>query len=144
MAGISSKIGNFGFAKQTAKGSVAASPIIRLFANGEPSLMPMKDRARYPETDSSQDLGGSYTSGMWVEGDIPLWLRPDAASFLFAAALGASADSGSTNYTHLITPANDVPYLTIWRNVGDVIFEQFQDCKVTALRVTGSAGGMLS
>lgn len=141
MSGISSRIGTIAFAKQSAKGSPAASPAIRLMLNGAPSLAPVKERGRFAMTDSGRDQGPGFTSGMRVEGDIPVYLHPEAMASLLYYALGANADSGSTpNYTHTLTPAADLPFVTIWRQVGGVIFERFDDCKVNALRIEGQAG----
>lgn len=141
MSGISSRIGTIAFAKQTAKGTAAASPAFRLMLNGAPSLAPVKERGRFAMTDSGRDQGPGFTSGMRVEGDIPVYLHPDAMASLLYYALGANADSGAgPNYTHTLTPANDMPWLTVWRMVGNVIFEKFTDVKVNALRIEGQAG----
>lgn len=145
MSGISSRIGTVAFAKQTAKGAAAANPAVKLMMNGSPSLAPVKERGRFAMTDSGRDQGPGFTSGMRVEGDIPVYLHPDAMANLLYYALGSNADSGTNpNYTHTITPANDVPWVTIWRMVGGVIFEQFVDCKVNSLRIEGQAGQPLT
>src|SRR5207253_8822046 len=47
------------------------------------------------------------------------------------------------NYVHTLTPANDVPFVTFFRMVGAHIFEQFIDCKVTSIRIEGTAGSAL-
>lgn len=109
--------------------------------SGAPSLAPNKERGRFTRTDSGRDVGPSYTSQMSVSGDVPIYANPDGMSLIFAAVLGANADSGTTpNYTHTITPASDGLWVTCWRMVGNVILEKYTDCKITALRMTGSAG----
>lgn len=113
MAGVSSRIGTFGLAAQSAKGSAAASPTSSFFFAGSPSLSPVKETARYTMTDSGRDLQGSFTSAYRVEGDVPLYLHPQNIGILFYGALGANADTGTTNYTHTITPADDLPYMTM-------------------------------
>ena len=47
-------------------------------------------------------------------------------------------------YKHTLTPANDQPYLTIWKELGDSIYEKFTDCKMTAANMEFSAGGDLA
>lgn len=141
MAGIASNIGYYLIGKQSAKG-VAATTFKRYRAAGDPSLMPVKEFARYNETDIGRDQGDTYLSQLRVEGDIPLYLRPDTAATLLYGVLGTNADSGTNpNYTHTITPADTLPYWTIQRTVGTVILEQYLDCQFNTLRIESSAGG---
>jgi hypothetical protein len=145
VSGISSAIGTIAFGRQTAKGTPAAVPTIKFKLAAAPSIGPVKNRNRYVVTDVGRDQGPGYTSGMMISGDIPIYLEPQGVAPLFFGALGANADGGvNPNYTHTATPANDLPYFTIWRMVGNVIVEQFNDCKISSLRIDGSAGQALS
>lgn len=140
MAGISSGIGKWYFAKQTAKGTPNVTPTVVLKAAGAPSLAPAKNRQRYPATDVGRDQGPSYTASMTVAGDIPLLWEPAAAAFFWHAVLGSTVDSGTNpNYTHTTTPANDLPYYTVTRMVGGVVTEQYVDCKIGRLALEGAA-----
>lgn len=144
MAGISSAIGYIGAAKQTIKGTAIANPANKWPLAARPSLRPVKTRQRYTATDTGRDLGPAYTSQMLVQGDFQVYCEPQSIASLLYYALGANADSGTTpNYTHTLTPANDLPWVTFFRMVGAVVFEQFIDCKVTSLRIEGSAGNAL-
>ncbi len=60
------------------------------------------------------------------------------------AALGAQADSGATNYTHTITPANALPYYTLYREIGGTLFEQFNDCMANEITISADAGSPLT
>lgn len=141
MAGYSSRHGTIAIAKQTAKGSAAANPTVKFQAAGQPSLAPAKGRARYAMTDGGRDRGAGYTSGLSVAGDVPLYLHFDGFALLAYLALGSNADSGAgPDYTHTATPANDLPYCTIWRMVAGVVLEKYVDCKVGSLRLEGQAG----
>lgn len=141
MAGISSALGTVGLAKQTAKGSPAATPTVKLKLSASPSLMPIKERGRYVVTDTGRDNAGSYTSRLGVAGEFSCYLEPSALGLAFYLALGANADSGAgPNYTHTATPANDLPYFTLFRSVGGVIFEIWEDCKLGRLGIEGGAG----
>jgi hypothetical protein len=232
--GISARIANYGFAVQTAKGSAAALPTLKVFANGAPSLQPYNDEARYNMTDGSRDAGDPYITQLGVRGSLPIYAHPDAMAFLWHAALGATVDAplvqtitlsgdtgtltfkltyngveGATVFTrgtnqtaaaiqaalrtatgdasltvtgttdagpfvvtfvtitnpfmlsvtsgtggltgvvtadpttHVATPANDLPWLTIWRSVGGVVFEKYTDCKIDTLTIDGAAGAPL-
>lgn len=142
MSGVSSRFGTFALAKQSAKGSPASAPTLKMHMSGSPSLGPTKTRARFAMTDSGRDIGAGYTSSMGVQGDVPLYLHPDGFALLAYLALGANADSGSSpNYTHTATPANDVPWFTCWAVAANgTIVERYDDCKLDSLRIEGSAG----
>jgi Phage tail tube protein len=141
VSGISARIGTFALAKQVGKGTPAAAPTTRFLMAGAPSLAPTKERGRFAMTDAGRDPGPGYTSRMGVEGDVPLYLHPDGFALLAAAALGTNADSGAGDpWTHTATPANDGMWLTCWRQVGNVIWERFDDCKISALKIEGDAG----
>lgn len=145
--GISSRQANYEIGIQSAKGTPAtagAAGTIRVFANGAPSLQPYSQDARLAMTDGGRDPGDPYISGVGVHGTLPVYAHPDAMALLWHAALGADADSGSIDpWTHTATTANDLPWLTIWRSVGGVIFEKYTDCKIDTLTVDGAAGGPL-
>lgn len=142
MSGVSSRYGTFALAKQSAKGTPAASPALKFHMSGSPSLGPVKNRARFAMTDAGRDVGAGYTSSMGVQGDVPLYLHPDGFALLAYLALGANADAGSSpNYTHTATPANDVPWFTCWAVAANgTVIERFDDCKLDSLRVEGTAG----
>lgn len=145
MAGISSKKGTISIGVQSAKGTPATAPTTKLRLAAAPSLAPQKELGRYAMTDTGQDQGDSYVSRLAVEGDFQVYLHPDAAALLFAAVLGTNVDSGANpNYTHTATPADDMLWLTIWREVGGVIFERYTDCKIGSLSLEGSAGSPLT
>lgn len=144
MSGISSRIGTFGIAKQTVKGTAAAAPKHKLEFAGQPSLMPLKERARFATTDAGRDPGDGYTSRLGVEGEVPLYAHFDALATLCYLALGSNADTGiGPDYTHTGTPADDLPWFTCWRQVGNQLFEKFVDCKLNRLALESQAGGPL-
>lgn len=69
-------------------------------------------------------------------------LYPKSAGLLLYAALGAIAHSGSGPYTHTITPATDVPYLTGWGKTGGVLY-RVQDAKMDELDIAWKGAGPL-
>lgn len=139
--GVSGRHGTIAFAKQTGKGTGATTPKFKCFFRAAPSLGPVKEVGRLPMTDSGRDQGKAFTSGFRVEGDAPIYLHPDGAALLFAAALGTNADSGlSPNFTHVATPASDMMWLTVWKMAANSVFEKYVDCKINTLTIESSAG----
>jgi hypothetical protein len=94
VSGISSRKGTIAFAVQTAKGTPATTPAVKFKLSGAPSLMPSRTVQRYNMTDKGQDPGPAYVSQMGVSGDVPMYLHPDGAAFLFNAVMGTAVDSG--------------------------------------------------
>jgi len=139
--GVSSKLGTVGLAIQSGKGTPAALPTVKMDLAGSPSLMPRRDRARYVSTGQGRDGGLSYTSQIRVEGDMPVYLYPDGFWLLAYGVLGAHTHTGTPPAnTDVATPANDIPWLTIWRMVGGNLFERFTDVKLGSMTVEGTAG----
>lgn len=134
-------------AKQTGKG-VAATPAIATtyknpFSGG--SIGPVRETDNLAETDSNRDQGVSYVTTSGVEGTPEFYVRDASIGFWLFAALGADAPTGTMpNYSHVITPANTLPYITVWRDIADTLFEQYRDCKVSTLTVSAEAGSPLS
>jgi hypothetical protein len=138
--GISGALGTIAIAKQTGKGVAATNPTQKFKLQAPPSLMPLKARGRYAVTDLGRDPGPAYTSGIGVGGEFSVYMEPAAMALLWYLVLGANADSGAGPYDHTATPANDLPYCTIWRMVGSVVFEKYVDCKLGRLAGSGTSG----
>jgi Phage tail tube protein len=138
--GVSSSIGWIALAKQTAKGSLASAPTVKLKLRAC-SLEPVKVRARYETTDVGRDPGPAYTSRLGGAGGFQAYAEPTALALLMYLLLGSNADTGTTpNYTHTITPANDLPYCTIWKHVAGNITEKYGDAKLGSGALDGTAG----
>jgi hypothetical protein len=141
VSGISARIGTLAIAKQSAKGTPAGAPTSKYYMSAADSLGPNKERGRLSRTDGGRDVGPGFTSQMSAGGDATIYAHPSALALPIAAAAGANADSGSTpNYIHTITPANDGMWVTIWRMLGNVVLERFDDCKITSITINGQAG----
>jgi hypothetical protein len=132
--------------KQTGKG-VAADPNTTgaykmPFSGG--NISPVRETDNLAETDSSRDRGVTYVTTSGVEGSPEFYVRDSSIGFWLFAALGADAVTGTTNFTHVLTPANSLPYITAWRNIADTLFEQYRDCKVGSLAISAEAGAPLT
>lgn len=149
MAGLRGNTAWLAAAKQTGKGAAAdpatATPLYKIpFAGG--SIGPVRETDNLSETDSSRDRGVAYITTSGVEGSPEVYVRDDTIGFFIAHAFGVGSDSvvGATNYVHTLTPKNDLPYLTFWRDIGDVLYERFEDCQISTLTVSAEAGSPLS
>lgn len=133
-------------AKQSAKGTVptpSASNAFKMPLAGG-SIGPTRETDNLSETDSSRDRGVAYVTNSAVEGSPEFYVRDESAAFWLFAALGAVASSGTTNYTHTITPSASLPYIACWRNIANTLYEQYRDCKVGSLSVKADAGAPLT
>lgn len=134
-----------GFAFQTAKGTPAASPT-RLTRVMSADIAPNPNRDRISETGTGRDGGDRYTVLLEVTGGAEFVLRPEIAGVVLkgvmgsVATVGTGAAPGTAPYTHTFTPADDQPYMTIWRKLGNTLWERFDDCKIVSANFTGEAG----
>lgn len=146
MAGVSGNIGWLMAQKQTVKGTpavISATAARKMPLTGG-GIAPTKNTDNLSETDASRDRGQTYVTQTGVEGSPEFYVRDGSIGFWLWAAMGAVADTGTTNFSHAITPANTLPYITCWRDVGDLLYEQFLDCKVGSLTISADAGAPLT
>ena len=133
--------------KQTAKGTAAtvtAASAYKMPLSGG-NISPVRETDNLAETDASRDRGVTYASTGGVEGSPEFYVRDASIGFWLWAVLGADAVTGTgPNYTHAITPANTLPYITVWRNIADTLWEQYRDCKVGSLSISAEAGAPLT
>jgi hypothetical protein len=133
--------------KQTVKGTaatVSATAAYKMpFSGG--NIAPVRETGSLAETDSTRDRGVSYVASSGVEGSPEFYVRDASIGFWLFAALGVDAPTGTMpNYTHVITPNNSLPYITVWRNIADTLYEQYRDCKVSTLTISAEAGAPLT
>lgn len=143
MAGAPGNQASFAFAKQTAKNAPNTTYTDRLpFVGG--NIQPSREIGNLQETDSNRDQGVAYLQSYGVEGSPETYVRDASIHHILESVLGTLGTSGSTNYTHTITPANSLSYYSFYREVGGLLFEQFTDCKVSELNVSAEAGQPLT
>jgi hypothetical protein len=147
MAGLRGNVAWLLAQKQTAKGAAAViDPDLAYkmpFSGG--SIAPTRNTDNLSETDASRDRGLTYVTSSGVEGSPEFYVRDASIGFWLWACLGQDAVTGTDpNYAHVLTPGNILPYVTIWRNIGDTLFEQFLDCKVGSLVIGAEAGAPLT
>lgn len=72
----------------------------------------------------------------------PTWSNsPNIGDTIPDASVVWTRRQNSNMYEHTLTPANDQPWFTVWRMLGDSIYERFDDCKITASNIEWGAGG---
>lgn len=150
MAGLRGNIGWVMAQRQTAQGTLAtvALPGVALgayksaLAGGGMSIA--RNIGQLAETDSSRDQGVSFVSGVSTTGSPEIYVRDDSLGLWLLATLGADAAAGTTNFTHTMTPSNALPYMSVWRDVADTLWEAYVDCKVSTLVVAATAGNPLT
>lgn len=147
MAGVRGNIGWLLAAKQSAKGTAATPTLASAtkvpYAGG--NIAPRREINTLSETDSSRDRGVAYASVGGVEGSPEFYVRDASIGAYLYYALGTAAKTGTTNITHTITAGSaTLPYVTFWRNIGNVLYEQFEDCKVGSLQISAEAGQPLT
>ena len=151
MAGLRGNTGWVMAQRQTAAGTlatvaapgVAAGAVKYALVGG--GVAPVRNIAQLAETDANRDQGISYVASTEVQGSPQVYARDDGIGQLLQAVLGADAVTGTTpNYTHVITPSNTIPYVSLWRDVADTLWESFLDCKVSSLVIAATPGSPLT
>lgn len=146
MAGLRGNTAWLMAAKQASKGTAATVAALTTHKNpfSGGSISPVRETDNLEETDSNRDRGVSYVTTSGVEGEPEIYVRDASVGFWLFSALGADAVTGTTNYTHTITPANTLPYITVWRNISDTLYEQYLDCFASSITISADAGAPLT
>jgi len=130
-------------AAQSAKGTAATTPT-RKFHLTDETMDPGRSIIQLPETDSSSQVADYNVVGAEPGGTFGTWLRPNDCDILFYSLMQAVATTGTTNYTHTITPSVTPVYLTLWDVIPGVLTTKFVDCRVVSGAVTGQSGQGIS
>lgn len=131
--------------KQVAKGTPQTTPAFKLpFAGG--NIGPIEEVVRPSETDASRQEGDPYKVGHRVEGSPEHYFRVDDFIFHALAVLGDVSTTGTTDKTHVITPAadGDLLYYTGFKSLDGEIVDRYEDMRCAGLSVRGSSGALLT
>lgn len=143
MAGARGNQASFGLAKQSVKGLPVSALTDRLpFSGG--NIQPSRNVDNLSETDANRDQGVAFLQSFGVEGSPEVYARDSNMHHIIESVLGTIGTAGAGPYTHTLTPANALPYYTMYREIGGVLFEYFRDCKVSELVVSADAGQPLT
>lgn len=142
MAGIPGNRAYLVAAKQSAKAVEPTAWQDKYFFEGG-NLSPSRGTDQLAETDDTRNAGDFYVTQTAVEGSPEVYGRDDNVHHFLEYALGSSVHTGSTNFTHTITPAASLPYITFGKGQGNLLFEQYNDCKVDELTVAAGTASPL-
>jgi len=131
--------------KQTAKGTAQTTPTYKLKLTGG-DVSPARQLLTLAETDATRQAGAQVVTGSSVTGSTTHYLRPDDFGLIAYGVLGANADTGTTpNYVHTATSASTLPYFTLYKAYNSTtLVDQYVDCRISDLTVSGAAGGALT
>lgn len=118
--------------KQSAKGTPATAWQDMYFFEGG-NISPSRSTDQLSETDASRNAGDFFVQQTAVEGSPEVYVRDTNVHHLLEYALGTITNSGTTNFTHTITAAAALPYVTFGKGQGGLLFEQYNDSKVDSL-----------
>jgi hypothetical protein len=140
---VASNVADLALALQATKGTPAAAAQFRMLLTGG-NVGPKRDTADLEETSGSRLKSQAITKGVTVAGSPVFYVRPGFIGALLYAALGAKATTGSVApYSHVFTVADELPWLTLWRMLGDDLIERFSDSKLKSLTIESKSGEAL-
>lgn len=126
-----------GISKQTAKGTPNSTPTYGLGVRGGSTLMvdvnQESDAITFATRISPDENRLAVTPGASVQ--TRLW--PRSGPLLLYGVLGAINTSGAGPFTHVLTPAADLPYLTLFGRL-DAEYHEIRDCKIDSLTISWS------
>lgn len=141
MAGLRGNQAFWVAAKQSGKGVEPTKwQDTYLFTDG--NLSPSLQSDQLAETDSSRNAGDFFVTQTGSEGNPAAYVRTASIQHLLEYALGSAAHEGSAEagYTHKVSSAAALPYITLGKGQGGTLFEQFNDCKVDELAFSWATG----
>ena len=145
MALIQKRISKAGLSKQTVQGTSAAAATYAYGVSGGSLFKLDLAEAEIPLTWSLRDVLGFDRSGVKPSQDVGTVATPSLMGLLLLGILGADTVTGSSApYTHTITPAAILPYLTAWGFLGSADYFSIVDCKVSSLELSWEAAGKVS
>jgi hypothetical protein len=137
---VAGNIADAAYSLQSAQGSAAAAPTNRILLAGG-AVAPARTIIDIEETTAARLRQRSVVSKVEVQGVPEIAARADDLGLLLLGALGSESVAGAGDpYTHTIVNAGSLPYMTWWRMLGALIFEEFVDCKIAQLVLTSESG----
>jgi len=133
--------GYLGIAKQTVKGTgVVPTKFAKLSA--AETIEMLQEIGVFRELEGDQMISNIVKNIHKPDGTFSFFARPDLAAAILAWVLGADAVTGTGPYTHTITHANVLPWVTIEKHLDTV--ERITDCKINQVVIEGNSGQPIS
>lgn len=137
---VAGNVADLAYALQSAQGSPAGSPEIRSYLTAG-QVMPQRTAIDVAETTGQRLRNRSVIQSVDVGGTPQIAARPNDLGLWLLGALGAESVTGSSDpWKHVITNAGTIPWMTFWRMLGNLIWEEFDDCKISQLVLTSASG----
>jgi|ERR1051326_516119 hypothetical protein len=136
MANLNSKIGFIGVSKQTSKGTPVTPPTFGHGLRGGSVMTIGLDQPVEELTATDRIIPSVFRNGVAMAIPFTTRVYPRVAGLYYYGVMGGVADAGtSPNYTHTITPATTLPYLTAFARI-DTEYAQVSDARVDELTLT--------
>jgi hypothetical protein len=133
-----------GFSKQTAKGSAAAAATYAVALTGGHAINFEQKNEVIETTSNKPFMFDTVRKEVIPMGDFKLIAQARSLGLLLLGVLGTEVFTGSANpWTHTFTPAQDLPYLTLFGQVGAADFFTIPDCKIDELTLEFKDPGAL-
>jgi len=137
---VAGNIGDTSFNFQSAQGTPATAGAYRLRLAGGDFVRGMGENIDLEETTGNQMRDARIASTRFGGGPPEFMIRPRGIAGLLYGVLGTDTPSGSADpWTHVITPATTLPWMTWWANQAALDFEEASDAKISQLVISGNA-----
>jgi hypothetical protein len=133
-------IADLAYALQSAQGTPASTPEIRSYLTGG-YVMPNRTINDIEETTGQRIRNRAVIASVEVGGTPEIAARADDLGLWLLGALGyETAGASGSDYSHVITNAGSLPWMTFWTMLGSLIYAEYDDCKIAQLVLTSEAG----
>ena len=138
---VAGNVANVHFNFQTAQGTPAAAGAYACRLAGGGLVLGTGENAYFEETTGAQMRSDAYAVERHGAGNPEIFARVKAAAALLFAILGTDTPSGSADpWTHVLTHADALPWLTWWSHLGGSDYEEVSDTKLSQLVISGESG----
>jgi len=136
---ISTGKGYIAVGKQTSK-ATAVTPNKFVKYDGADTIETTQRNWKFREGGDVRDIGSSLKQFQKYDGGFTFKARPDMSGFFVAAALGNATIAGSSSpWSHTVSGAETLPWLSVEKNINNQIIERLQDCKVNSFEISAEA-----
>lgn len=136
------RVGFVGVSKQTVKGTPVTPPLFGFGSRGGQLFNAEIDQADEELTSLTRVAPGAFRNSVLEVVTFTTRLYPRVLGLLYYGLMGSIADSGTNpNFTHTITVANTLPYLTGYARL-DTEYAQVRDMRVAELNVSWDGAEM--
>lgn len=151
--GFLSQAGHLGLKTQTAKGAYlnpgAVAPNQGVFIYTRSGAMGGNRELLVPDPEigGNRDVPDAQLGPISFSGEFDFYARMESLAMLLRGVFGANAaptGTAATGYTHVITPADTIPWISIEEKIGNG-YEAFEytDAKINTLHLEADANGYL-